>query len=471
MKNNLIVSRQENFADWYTSVVKEGKLIEYGPVKGTMFFLPNGWSIWQQIVKEIDKQFSKIGVKNVQLPLFIKYSDFTKEKQHIDGFAPELFLVSTNNKEQTTDKLIIRPTSEISFCQLFKTQVKSFNDLPMLFNQWCSVCRVEKNTRPFLRNTEFHWQELHTIHVTKEQAMQQVQKSITIYKKFIEKDLLIPVIFGEKTPQEKFAGADKTYTLEALMQDGQALQCATSHFLGQNFSKSYDITFQTKNNTFENVWQTSAGLSARIIGGLIMSHSDDNGLVLPFKIAPIQIGIIVLANDNQTNNYVQQIRKNLKKYRIDIDTSNKSFGFKINQYQIQGVPFCFVIGKKEVNDKIITIISRDSNQKISINCNNIKTQLNTLINQYNHNLFTKAKERLQSSIVQVNNFDQFKTVITNKKIALAYFNDSCENENKIKQLTGATARCIKKVLNINDHHKCVLTNQHATHLIYFARAY
>lgn len=202
-----------------------------------------------------------------------------------------------------------------------------------------------------------------------------------------------------------------------------------------------------------------------------MSHSDDNGLVLPFKIAPIQIGIIVLANDNQTNNYVQQIRKNLKKYRIDIDTSNKSFGFKINQYQIQGVPFCFVIGKKEVNDKIITIISRDSNQKISINCNNIKTQLNTLINQYNHNLFTKAKERLQSSIVQVNNFDQFKTVITNKKIALAYFNDSCENENKIKQLTGATARCIKKVLNINDHHKCVLTNQHATHLIYFARAY
>lgn len=471
MKNNLIVSRQENFADWYTSVVKEGKLIEYGPVKGTMFFLPNGWSIWQQIVKEIDKQFSKIGVKNVQLPLFIKYSDFIKEKQHIDGFAPELFLVSTNNKEQTTDQLIIRPTSEISFCQLFKTQVKSFNDLPMLFNQWCSVCRVEKNTRPFLRNSEFHWQELHTIHATKEQAMQQVQKSITIYKKFIEKDLLIPVIFGEKTSQEKFAGADKTYTLEALMQDGQVLQCATSHFLGQNFSKSYDVTFQTKNNTFENVWQTSAGLSARIIGGLIMSHSDDNGLVLPFKIAPIQIGIIVLANDNQTNDYVQQIRKNLKKYRIDIDTSNKSFGFKINQYQIQGAPFCFVIGKKEVNDKIITIISRDSNQKISINCNNIKTQLNTLINQYNHNLFTKAKERLQSSIVQVNNFDQFKTAITNKKIALAYFNDSCENENKIKQLTGATPRCIKKVLNINDHHKCVLTNQRATHLIYFARAY
>jgi prolyl-tRNA synthetase len=202
-----------------------------------------------------------------------------------------------------------------------------------------------------------------------------------------------------------------------------------------------------------------------------MSHSDDNGLILPFKIAPIQIGIIVLANDDQTNDYVQQLRKNLKKYRIDIDTSNKSFGFKINQYQIQGVPFCFVIGKKEVNDKIITIISRDNNQKISINCNNIKTQLYTLINQYNHNLFTKAKGRLQSSIVQVNNFDQFKTVITNKKIALAYFNDSCENENKIKQLTGATARCIKKVLNVSDHHKCVLTNQHATHLIYFARAY
>lgn len=471
MKNNLVVSRQENFADWYTSLVKEGKLIEYGPVKGTMFFLPNGWTIWQQIQKEIDKQFFKIGVKNVQLPLFIKYADFVKEKQHVQGFAPELFMVSTNNKSQVIDQLIIRPTSEISFCQLFKTQIKSFNDLPLLYNQWCSVCRVEKNTRPFLRNTEFHWQELHTIHATNQQALQQSLKSIKIYKQFIEKTLSIPVIFGEKTASERFAGANKTYTLEALMQDGQALQCATSHFLGQNFSKSYDVSFQTANNTFENVWQTSAGLSTRIIGGLIMSHSDDNGLVLPFKIAPIQIGVVVLSNDSETNNYVQEIKKIINKYRVDINMSNKTLGYKINQYQIQGVPFCFVIGKKEVCDKSVTIIQRDNNEKITITYDQLKKQLKNFIINYQHNLFINANKRLQSSIEQVYSLSQFKTAIANKKIALAYFNDSLENESKIKQLTGATARCIKKMLNKNNHYKCFLTGQNATHLIYFARAY
>ncbi len=471
MKNKNIIARQTNFANWYTSVIKEAKLVEYAPVKGTMFFLPNGWAIWESIQHEINKQFAKMSVRNVQLPLFIKQSDFLKEREHVEGFAPELFTVSTNKKDEMTEPLVIRPTSEISFCQLFKSQIRSFNDLPLLYNQWCSVCRVEKNTRPFLRNTEFHWQELHTAHVSKEEAQKQALKTLNIYKDFIEDYLCMPVLVGEKTENERFAGAINTYTCEALMQDGQALQCATSHYLGQNFAKAYDVKFQTKDNKFDNVHQSSAGISTRIIGGLIMSHSDDNGLILPFKIAPIQIAIIVVnANDKATNDYVKTLKKTLgDKYRIIIDDSDKSFGFKINKHQAQGVPFCLVVGSQEIEANEVTFIRRDSNDKVKIGLKALGKHLTNSIKQYQTNLYNSAKTRLQSSIVNVDNFNQFKEVINNKKIALAYFDDSIANEKKIKELTGATARCIKST--DADGKKCFFTGKPATHLIYFARAY
>lgn len=471
MKNKNIIARQTNFADWYTSVIKEAKLVEYAPVKGTMFFLPNGWAIWESIQKEINTQFAKMGVKNVQLPLFIRQADFLKEKEHVEGFAPELFTVSTNKKDALAEPLIIRPTSEISFCHVFKSQIRSFNDLPVLYNQWCSVCRCEKNTRPFLRNTEFHWQELHTAHASKDEAIKQTLKTLEVYKNFAEDYLCMPVLVGEKTENERFAGAENTYTLEALMQDGQALQCATSHYLGQNFAKAYEVKYQTKDNKFDLVYQSSAGISTRIIGGLIMSHSDDNGLILPFKIAPTQIAIIVVnANDKTTNNYVKALKKTLgDKYRIVVDDSDKSFGFKINKYQVQGVPFCLVVGKQEIEANEVTFIRRDSNDKVKIGLKALTKHLATAIKEYQANLYNNANNRLQSAIVEVDNFNKFKEVINNKKIALCYFDDTVENEKKIKELTGATARCIK-LAGVKDK-TCFYTGKPATHLIYFARAY
>lgn len=471
MKNKNIITREQNFADWYTSVIKEAKLIEYGPVKGTMFFLPNGWAIWEMIKKEIDNQFAKMGVKNIQLPLFIKQSDFLKEKEHVEGFAPELFTVSTNKKDELAEPLVIRPTSEISFCQCFKSQIRSFNDLPLLYNQWCSVCRVEKNTRPFLRNTEFHWQELHTVHASKEEAVKQTLKTLEIYKKFVEDFLCMPVIVGEKTENERFAGADNTYTIEALMQDGQALQCATSHYLGQNFAKAYDVKYQTKDNKFDIVHQTSAGISTRIIGGLIMSHSDDNGIILPFSIAPIQIAIIVVnADDKQTNNYVKLLKKTLNdKYRLHVDDTDKSFGFRINKYQTQGVPFCLVVGSQEIEANEVTLIRRDCNDKVKVNIKTLTKHLSSSIKEYQSNLFNIANNRLQSSIVEVYNLQEFNNAINNKKIALAYFDHTITNEKKLKEQTGATARCIKLAGVKNKI--CFYTGKPATHLIYFARAY
>ncbi|MCQ2957017.1 MAG: His/Gly/Thr/Pro-type tRNA ligase C-terminal domain-containing protein [Mycoplasmoidaceae bacterium] len=312
---------------------------------------------------------------------------------------------------------------------------------------------------------------MHTAHASKEEAYKQTLKTLEVYKNFIEDYLCMPVLVGEKTENERFAGAVNTYTCEALMQDGQALQCATSHYLGQNFAKAYEVKYQTKDNKFDTIHQSSAGISTRIIGGLIMSHSDDNGIVLPFKIAPIQIAIIVVnANDKATNAYVKTLKKALgDKYRIVIDDSDKSFGFKINKYQIQGVPFCLVVGSQEIEANEVTFIRRDSNDKVKIGLKALNKHLTTTIKQYQTNLYNTAKTRLDSSIVSVNSFEQFKDVINNKKIALAYFDDTVANEKKIKELTGATARCIKSD-NVKGK-KCFYTGKPATHLIYFARAY
>lgn len=473
MKNKNIVAREQNFAEWYTSVIKEAKLIEYGPVKGTMFFLPNGWAIWEIIQKEINKKFEEMDVKNVALPLLIKQSDFLKEKEHVEGFAPELFTVATNKKDELAEPLVIRPTSEISFCQVFKSQIRSFNDLPLLFNQWCSVCRVEKNTRPFLRNTEFHWQELHTAHASKEEAQAQTLKTLKIYRNFVENFLHIPVLKGqcEKTPKERFAGAENTYTLEALMQDGQALQCATSHYLGQNFAKAYEVKYQTKDNNFAEIYQTSAGISTRIIGGLIMTHSDDNGLVLPFKVAPTQVAIIVMnGQDQQLVAYANKIRDILgKSCRAVVDTTDKGMGYRINKYQTQGVPLCLLVGGQEMSANQVTVVDRCKEDKQNIAFADFKKFFQTWKKDFDRELWKKAKARLDSSIVNVNNMDEFKQALNNKKIALAYFEDTVENENKIKELTGATARCVKKVAPSGK--TCFFTGKPATHLIYFARAY
>jgi len=470
MKNKNIVARNVNFADWYTSVIKEAKLIEYGPVKGTMFYLPNGWALWNQIQDEMNKRYAKIGVKNIQLPLFIKASDFTKEKEHVEGFAPELFTVSTNKKDSLADPIVIRPTSEITFCQCFKSQLRSFNDLPILYNQWCAVYRVEKNTRPFLRNCEFHWQELHTIHETEHEAKEMALTELAIYKDLLENVLCIPVIAGEKTANERFAGAVNTFTLESMMQDGQALQSCTAHYLGQNFAKAYDVKFQTRDNKFDYVHQTSAGLSTRIIGGIIMSHSDDNGLVLPFGIAPTQIAILGVKPDEKVFEYTAKINNLLvNKYRVVLDNTDKGFGFKINSYQTQGVPYCIVAGKQEADEGIVTLVRRDKEEKIKIKLSELVDYLEKDSKQFNKDLYLAAKARLDENIVEVDNINDFKKALEEKKFILAYFDDTVENEKKIKELTGATARVIKEA-NVKGK-TCFFTNKPATHRIYFARAY
>jgi len=470
MKNKNIVARSVNFADWYTSVIKEAKLVEYGPVKGTMFYLPNGWAIWNMIQEAVNKEYAKIGVKNIQLPLFIKQADFMKEKEHVEGFAPELYTVGTNKKDALADPIVIRPTSEITFCQCFKSQIRSFNDLPMLFNQWCAVYRVEKNTRPFLRNTEFHWQELHTVHATEAEAQAQALKELEIYKHIVTDILCIPVLAGEKTENERFAGAVHTYTLESMMQDGQALQSCTAHYLGQNFAKAYDVKFQTKDNTFDYVYQTSAGLSTRIIGGLIMSHSDDNGLVLPFKIAPTQIAILGVKPDESVINYTTKLYEHLSaKYRVVLDNSDKGFGFKINTYQTQGVPYCLIVGGQEAAANVVTLVRRDSEEKVKVELEKLDDYIKVGSYKFDKELFDKANTRLQSNIVEVNNIEEFKKALEDKKFALAYFDDTVENEKKLKAETGATARVIK-LAGIKDK-TCFYTGKPATHLIYFARAY
>lgn len=471
MKNKNIISRNENFAEWYTSVIKEAKLIAYAPVKGTMFFLPNGWSIWNKIQQELDRRFNPMGIKNVQLPLFIKYSDFILEKKHVQGFAPEIFLVTHNNKTELTDPLVVRPTSEILFCQCFKEVLNSYNDLPILYNQWCSVTRVEKNTRPFLRNTEFHWQELHGIFAKEQCAIDKAKIMIETYRDFCQDYLCIPVLMGEKTINERFAGAENTYAIEALMQDGQALQCATSHYLGQNFSNTYDLKYQDKDNTYKYVYQISSGVSTRIIGGIIMSHSDDNGLVLPFKVAPVQIAIVTLRNDESSLAYAKKIANDLEpNYRVELDNSDKGLGFKISSYQIQGVPFVIIIGPKEIEQNQVSIAIRTSENKINVNISELKDYISNLSKTFDQQLFDKASMRLNNSIVSVENIAQLQQAVNNKQIVLAYFNDTIDNEIQIKQITGATARCIKEV-NTDPKNKCILTGQPATHLIYFARAY
>ena len=471
MKNKSIVPKETDFSAWYSSIISEAKLALYTSVKGSIIFLPNAWLIWQLIREKIDKEFKKIGIKNVQLPTFIKEANFIKEVKHINGFAPETFTINTTTKDKLFEPLIIRPTSEVIFCECFKKILNSYNDLPILYNQWCNVFRNEKNTRPFLRTNEFYWQELHTIHQTEKEAITQALKIIKIYKKILKNELCIPFIYGEKTINERFAGAVKTFTLESLMPDGQALQCCTSHYLGQNFAKTYDVKYQNKSNQFDYVYQTSAGLSTRIIGGLIMTHSDNNGLILPFNLAPIQIAIIPLEKNNSKIDYfVKNILKITKnKYRIEIDDSNKSLGYKINNYQVQGTVFIILIGQNEIKKNTLSIIIRNQNKKFEIYTNDLKHFLKEKSKNYQQQLYEKAKYFFEESIVKVNNFDEFKKAINQHKFVEVKFKQSVENEKKIKALTGATARCIKCKAKKND--RCFFTNEQATDIVYFARAY
>lgn len=469
--NNAIVKRSEDFSSWYTSIISAAKLALYTDIKGGIIFQPRVWKLWSLIQKEIDQRFVHLGVCNVALPTFIRYSEFMKEKEHVDGFAPEVFLITHKGKDKLDEPLVVRPTSEVIFCDYFRKITTSYNDLPIKYNQWCNVFRAEKTTRPFLRTTEFFWQELHAIFDKETEAISFTKQILDVYYDFATNVLNIPVIKGEKTPGERFAGAENTYTIEALMQDGQALQCGTSHYLGTNFAKTYDIKFTNSANQNEYVCQMSAGVSTRIIGAIIMSHSDDNGLVLPFKIAPEQINIIELMADKDPNVHLNalKIQKTLNKYRVNIDNSSKSFGYKISEAEVSGIPFSIIIGPKDLANKQVTIYRRDLKTKAIYQLDGISETIEKLINEYNANLFKRAQDNLRKRTITISTLDEFKNAINEAKLIIAPWGGDIDDEKKLKELTGATPRCIKE--NITDNVKCFFTNKKAKYLVYFARAY
>ncbi|WP_033160268.1 proline--tRNA ligase [Mycoplasmoides alvi] len=471
-KNREIISQIVSLSDWYTSVVEKAELIHYSPIKGFMSFLPRGWSIWEQIQKHLNKKFEELKIKNVALPSLFPYGDLLLEANHIKGFNPELFLIESKNHEKLSSPYVLRPTSEVAFCKLWSEILQNYSQLPFLYNQWCNVFRVEKSTRPFLRNSEFHWQEMHGAFSDSSSCIDMVKKMHDIYAWLINDVLMIPTLSGLKSENEKFAGAIETYTIETIMPDGQALQSATSHNLGQNFSKAFDIKYQNKNNIYEFVHTMSAGLSTRIIGGLIMSHGDDNGLVLPFSIAPTQIMILTLFGNKNSEvvNFANELFNSLKqKYRVDVDFSDNSLGYKINQQEIYGVPLLIIVGPNELNNKTVLLKWRNSSDKEIVSINNISQKILNNISVYNNSLYAKVSSRYQNQIVKVYNLDDFKKSLNDKKVLLVGWSGTIDDENEIKKTTGATIRCITNLSTNNIN--CFYTNKPAQHLVYFARSY
>lgn len=471
MKINKIADIEKDFSKWYTDAIEAAELISYANVKGCINYLPNGWSVWTNIQSELDKRFKSLDIKNVQLPLFIKMSDFSKEKKHIEGFAPEAFVVDKQGNENLSDPLILRPTSEVLFSQVFKDMINSYNDLPLKYNQWCSVYRAEKTTRPFLRGAEFHWSELHCLFDNENDAIEMAKKILQVYVDFFKYVLCIPVLSGAKTVGERFAGAVETYTVEAWSKDGQAIQAGTSHYLGQNFSKMYDLKFQNKDNAWSMPYYTSHGVSTRMVGAIIVVHGDAKGIVLPPLLAPTQIAILTLFADKDPNvlNVSEKVQKELSKYyRVSIDNTSNSFGFKISNQEVLGTPISIVLGPKDVANNIATVIRRDTGEKITVSLDQLTKTIQELITSYSTSLYNKALSNLNSSIVKVDTLDEFKKVISENKIALAPWGGNEEDEKRLKTELGISPRCIKEY-NIGG--TCFFTNKPAKELVYFARAY
>lgn len=379
-----ITSRDVDFAQWYTDIVKKADLIDYSSVKGCMIIRPYGYAIWENMQNILDKMFKETGHENVYMPMFIPESLLNKEKDHVQGFAPEVAWVTYGGNEKLQERLCVRPTSETLFCEHYANIVHSHRDLPKLYNQWCSVVRWEKTTRPFLRSREFLWQEGHTVHATAEEAIEETERMLNIYADFCEKSLNMPVIKGRKTESDKFAGAEATYAIEALMHDGKALQAGTSHYFGDGFAKAFNITYTSKENKLEYVYETSWGVTTRLIGAIIMSHGDDNGLVLPPAVAPIQV-IIIPVNQHKEGvlDKAQEIAARLKeKYRVKIDDSENSPGWKFSEYEMKGVPLRLEIGPKDIENSQCVIVRRDNREKSFVPLDNLEETIERLLRSY-----------------------------------------------------------------------------------------
>ncbi|ATZ18181.1 proline--tRNA ligase [Mesoplasma melaleucae] len=467
-----ITPRNVDFSQWYTDTVLNAKLASYGPVKGTIIFRPYGYAIWELIQKYLDTKFKEIGVENVYFPLLIPESLFQKEKDHIEGFSPEIATVTRVGDTQLPEPLFIRPTSEVLMANFFKNEVKSYRDLPLIFNQWANVMRWEKTTRPFLRTSEFLWQEGHTVHSERKEASNLTLKILDIYTEFAENALLLPVIAGQKTEREKFAGADSTYTIESLMHDGQALQCGTSHYFADNFSKPYEIKFKNKEGKLEYAYSTSWGVSTRLIGAIIMTHSDDNGLVLPSVISPIQVRLIQIKETDEVIKVTEDIKNLLKsKYRVDIDKTDKSFGFKISEAEIKGIPLRIEVGPRDLENNQVIISRRDTREKVQVNVNEVEKVVDQMIKEYDVNLYAKALKNREDRTSKAKTIEEYKTILAeNQGFVLVPFCGEIACEKDVKKQTSTNSRCIPFEQD-NKTENCFNCNKETNLKVYFARAY
>lgn len=492
MSKNL-TKRSEDYSKWYNELVVKADLAENSGVRGCMVIKPYGYAIWEKMQQELDKKFKETGHENAYFPLFVPKSMFEAEEKNAEGFAKECAIVThyrlkndpdnpgklmVDPQAKLEEELIVRPTSEAIIWSTYKNWIQSYRDLPLLINQWANVVRWEMRTRLFLRTAEFLWQEGHTAHATKQEAIQESVQMMDVYADFAENFMAMPVIKGIKTPSERFAGAEETYCIEALMQDGKALQAGTSHFLGQNFAKAFDVKFANSAGSLEYVWGTSWGVSTRLMGALVMTHSDDHGLVLPPSLAPIQVVIVpIYKSDEQLETISKEVDfvvKALRKKNITVKYDNRTTqkpGFKFNEYELKGVPIRIAVGPKDLENGTFEVARRDTLTKEIVSKNGIDAYIESLLETIQKELFAKAHEYRNSHITEVNNFEEFLDVLENKTgFISAHWDGTSDTEEKIKEMTKATIRCIP-IDRKEEVGKCVLTGNHSVGRVLFAKAY
>ena len=477
-KVGITVSKSENFSEWYTQVVIKTELADYAPVKGLIVLRPDGYSIWESIKESLDKKLKETGHRNGFLPILIPESLLGKEKKHFEGFNPEVFWVTRSGDSEIGDKLALRPTSETLAYSLFSKWIRSWRDLPLKINFWNTALRAEiKGTKPFLRTSEFLWQEGHTVHATKDEAEKEVADILELYKQTIEEELAVPVIIGKKSEKDKFVGAVYTDTLESLMPDGKALQMGTSHFLGENFSKPFDVKYLDENNTETFAWQTSWGVSWRLIGGMIMTHGDDNGLVLPPKIAPIQVVIIpIYYSDDEKGNVIQkasQIKDNLSKINLRVhldDREQLTPGFKFNDWEMKGIPIRIEIGPKDIAKNQVVLVKRHNQAKTSIDMDSSSEKISSELKNIQKEMFDAAKKILDERVVRVSEYQQFKEELENGKMIDCSWCGNQICEDKIKEETSADLRVIP-FDNTQKSETCIYCKNSGTTNVLFAKGY
>lgn len=473
-----ITPQSEDYSQWYLDVILKAQLMDYAPVKGCMVIRPYGYTLWENMQQRLDRRIKETGHLNAYFPLFIPESLLQKEAEHVEGFAPEVAWVTHGGNEKLTERLVVRPTSETIICAMYSRWIQSYRDLPVLINQWCNVVRWEKTTRPFLRTSEFLWQEGHTAHRNEEEAEEETLKMLEVYRDFVENDLAIPVVAGRKTEKEKFAGALRTYSIEALMSDGKALQAGTSHNLGEHFARVFDITYLDKDGVLKYVWQTSWGVSTRLIGAIIMVHGDDRGLVLPPVVAPIQVIVVPIAPKKAQAEVLAkagELHEQLKAagIRVEMDAREEySPGWKFNEWEMKGVPLRIEVGPRDLQAGVAVLARRDTGEKETVALEELAARVPALLAEIQKNMFAKAKRFQEENTSRTDNYEEFKQIIAEKRgFVISSWCGSSDCEEAVKEETKATIRNIPFHLQGEQPGHCLYCGKTGKHLVYFARSY